>query len=57
MEKEAKFVIIKCPDCGNEQLVFRRASTPVVCLVCGATATKPTGGKAELRGEIIGAEK
>ncbi len=46
-----KFLKIKCPDCGNEQGIFDRASTQVNCLVCGATLAKPQGGKAALRGE------
>jgi small subunit ribosomal protein S27e len=46
-----KFVTIKCPDCGNEQNIFDKASTQVNCLVCGATLAKPQGGKAALRGE------
>ncbi len=46
------FVKVKCPDCGNEQIIFLRASTVVKCQVCGATIATPTGGKAEIRGEI-----
>ncbi len=47
------FVKVKCPDCGNEQIMFLRASVPVKCHVCGATIAVPTGGKAEIRGEIV----
>ena len=47
------FVKVKCPDCGNEQIVFLRASTVVKCQVCGATIATPTGGKADIRGEIV----
>ncbi len=47
------FVKVKCPDCGNEQIIFIRASTVVKCNVCGATLAIPTGGKAEIRGEIV----
>ncbi len=49
-----KFVKVKCKDCGNEQIIFIRASTPVNCVVCGSSVAKPTGGKAELRGEVVG---
>lgn len=48
-----KFAKVKCKDCSNEQIVFLRASTPVKCEICGATIAKPTGGKAEIRGEIV----
>jgi small subunit ribosomal protein S27e len=49
-----KFVKVKCKDCGNEQIIFVRASTPVNCVVCGSSVAKPTGGKAELKGEVVG---
>ncbi|MEM2870150.1 MAG: 30S ribosomal protein S27e [Thermoplasmata archaeon] len=42
---------VRCKDCGNTQMVFERASTPVNCLVCGATVATPTGGKAKIREE------
>ncbi len=50
---DKSFVKVKCPDCGNEQIIFLRASTVVKCNVCGATLATPTGGKAEIRGEIV----
>ncbi len=50
---DKSFVKVKCPDCGNEQIVFLRASTVVKCQVCGATIATPTGGKADIRGEIV----
>ncbi|UCD91792.1 MAG: 30S ribosomal protein S27e [Methanobacteriota archaeon] len=50
-EPKGKFVKVKCPDCGNDQTTFDRASTQVNCLVCGATLVKPQGGKASFKGE------
>ncbi len=50
---DKSFVKVKCPDCGNEQIIFLRASTVVKCQVCGATIATPTGGKADIRGEIL----
>ena len=47
------FIKVKCPDCGNEQMVYSKASTVVRCHVCGATLALPTGGKAEIKGEIV----
>lgn len=49
-----KFLKVKCKDCGNEQIIFARASTQVNCVVCGSSVAKPTGGKAELKGEVVG---
>ena len=47
------FIKIKCADCGNEQITFRKAATTVTCHVCGATLIKPKGGNAEIKGEVI----
>ena len=47
------FVKVKCSNCGNEQIIFLRASTVVSCNVCGSTLAVPTGGKAEIKGEIV----
>ncbi len=50
----SQFLRVKCADCGNEQIVFDRAASVVLCPVCGATVAKPTGGKAAIRGEVLG---
>ncbi len=50
---DKSFVKVKCPNCGNEQIIFLRASTIVSCNVCGSTLAVPTGGKAEIKGEIL----
>ena len=50
----SRFLRVKCADCSNEQIVFNRAATVVNCQVCGATLARPTGGKAAIRGEVVG---
>jgi len=47
------FLRVKCPDCGNEQIVFSHASTVVHCNVCGATLSEPSSGKATIKGEVV----
>lgn len=47
------YLKIKCSKCGNEQIVFNRASTIVKCAVCEETLATPTGGKAIINGEIL----
>jgi small subunit ribosomal protein S27e len=47
------FVKVKCNDCGNQQIIFDRATTAITCLICGATIAKPTGGKTKIRGEVV----
>ena len=48
----SKFVRVKCPDCGNEQIVFSHATIAIHCNICGATLAEPSGGKARIRGEV-----
>jgi len=47
------FVSVECPDCENEQVVFEKAATDVACEVCGHTLARPTGGKADIEGEVL----
>jgi len=46
------FITVACPDCESEQVVFEKASAEVACAVCGHTLAHPTGGKADLEGEV-----
>jgi len=45
------FLRVKCPKCGNEQLIFSHATNKVTCNVCGNELAQPTGGKAKIKGE------
>ena len=47
------FYTVRCPDCGNEQVVFGKVATDVACAVCGHGLAEPTGGKADIEGEIV----
>lgn len=49
----SKYLRVKCPDCGNEQVVFNQATNKVKCNVCSAVLAEPRGGKAAIKGEII----
>lgn len=53
MSENKKFVKVKCEDCENEQTTFKKASSEVECMVCGAPLVEPTGGEANFKGEII----
>ena len=48
------FVKVRCADCSNEQVMFWRTNTVVNCQVCGGKLADPTGGKARLKGELVG---
>jgi small subunit ribosomal protein S27e len=52
-ENRSAFYRVKCPDCENEQVVFEKASTVVDCGVCGHILAEPTGGKANIKAEIL----
>ena len=48
----SKFLRVKCPDCGNEQVVFDRAAVQVKCNVCEDILLETRGGKAKIKGEV-----
>lgn len=48
-----EFYKVRCEECGNEQTIFSHASTTVECLVCSEDLAIPTGGKAEVNGEVV----
>lgn len=52
MEDTSKFLKVKCA-CKNEQIIFSRCATVVRCLVCDAVLAQPTGGKADIRADIL----
>lgn len=47
------FLRVRCPDCGNEQIVFSHAAMTVHCNICGALLAEPSGGKARIMGEVV----
>lgn len=52
-EPKSRFIRIRCPQCGNEQVIFDHATFPVRCFICGTQLVRSTGGKAEVIGEVI----
>ncbi|MFW6285540.1 MAG: 30S ribosomal protein S27e [Nanoarchaeota archaeon] len=54
-KKKSGFIKIKCHKCGNEQVIFGRASTKVYCLNkdCNELIAVPRGGKAAVSAEIL----
>jgi len=47
------FLRVRCPDCGNEQVVYSNPTNVVKCNICKITLAVPTGGKAKINGEIV----
>jgi len=50
---KSRFIRVKCPDCGNEQVIFDHATNQIKCNVCGTILAEPTGGKVNIRGEVV----
>jgi small subunit ribosomal protein S27e len=44
------FISVACRDCSTETTIFDRSVNVISCGVCGATLTRPAGGKASLVG-------
>lgn len=53
VKPRSRFLRVKCNDCNNEQIVFGNASTRVECSVCGRLLVEPTGGKANIKTQIL----
>ncbi len=53
-KRKSTFLMVRCTECGNEQLVFSHASTAVKCQVCSNTLSAPRGGKAEIKATVLG---
>jgi len=49
----SNFLLVRCPKCGNTQVIFNKAATLVTCLKCGNVLAEPTGGKARLKAKIV----
>jgi small subunit ribosomal protein S27e len=50
---KSRFLQVRCPECGNLQVIFSHASTQVKCLVCGRVLAYPTGGKARVEARVL----
>ncbi len=44
-EPTSKFIKIRCQKCKNEQIVFGKTATKVMCQVCQELLAESTGGK------------
>lgn len=50
---KSKFIRVRCNDCENEQVLFDRCSTTILCHICGSKLAIPHGGKAKIKGKIL----
>ena len=52
-ETKSHFILVRCPNCGNEQVVFTHSTFPTRCLVCGTPLVTSRGGKVKINAQII----
>ncbi len=52
-QPRSRFLLVRCPKCGNEQVVFSHATYRARCLICGEQLVEPTGGKAKILGQVV----
>lgn len=52
-QPRSRFVEVKCPKCGNVQIVYDHATKVVRCRICEEQLTRPSGGKARIIGEVV----
>jgi len=50
---KSKFIRVRCNDCENEQVLFDKCSTTILCHICGSKLAVPYGGKAKIKGKIL----
>lgn len=49
---KSKFVEVVCSRCGNNQVIFGKASTRVKCLKCNKLLLKNSGGKSKIKSVV-----
>lgn len=42
-----------CKKCRNEQVIYNKAATVVVCTNCGEELAKPTGGEVAVSAKVL----
>ena len=52
-ETTSKFIRVSCSKCKNNQVIFGKPSTNVVCVVCGKILAEPSGGKGSIKARIL----
>jgi small subunit ribosomal protein S27e len=47
------FVLVKCPDCGEERIIFSNSSKDIGCRGCGRTLAESRGGKSVVLATLV----
>lgn len=49
----SRFLRVKCPGCGNEQIIYEKPAIKVTCRICEHILAEPKGGKGRILAEIL----
>jgi ribosomal protein S27E len=49
----SSFFLIKCPDCGEERVLFSASTTKLTCKGCGRELAETSGGKVKLQAPVV----
>jgi small subunit ribosomal protein S27e len=49
----SRFLHVMCKKCKNEQVIYNKISTRVVCAGCGEEIAAPMGGEARITAKIL----
>jgi len=47
------FLLVRCSNCGNEQVIFSSITINMNCRVCDHLLAQKTGGKAKIFGTVL----
>ncbi len=49
----SSFLVVKCPKCENEQVVYSMSNSAVNCKICETPIAENSGGKVNIQGIIL----
>ena len=49
----SEFLLVKCPDCNEERIVFSNSAKDIGCRGCGRKLAERTGGKVRVDAQVI----
>ncbi len=52
-KSRSAFLLVRCSNCGNEQVVFSSPTVDIKCKVCDSLIAQRTGGKAKIFGDVL----
>ena len=49
----SEFLLVKCPDCGEERIIFSNSAKDVGCRGCGRKLAESKGGKSVIMATLV----